>query len=181
MADDYPVLIEEARKIPAIIRMVLQGLLAERVPIRDMLTILETTIDKQAQNMDIDIIIEHVRAKLARVITQTFADSDGILKIIGFTTLDEEYLKSRIKNDQDYGQILALTAAESEKFTNALKDAIEKVKDKNIYCVLATDLKLRRVLVKEIRDLKARTPVISYAEIDPNAQYEFVGTIQPNF
>ena len=75
MSDDYPALIEEARKISSIVRMVLQALLAERVPIRDMLTILETTIDKHAMGMELDVIIEGVRTKLARVITQTFADS----------------------------------------------------------------------------------------------------------
>lgn len=181
MSDDYPALIEEARKISSIVRMVLQALLAERVPIRDMLTILETTIDKHAMDMELDVIIEGVRTKLARVITQTFADSDGVLKFIGFTPLDEEYLKARIKNDPDYGQVLALTAAESEKFTLGLKNAIEAMKEKNIYGVIATDVKLRRVMVKEVRDLKARIPVVSYAEIDPNAKYEQVGIISPNF
>lgn len=181
MSDDYPALIEEARKISSIVRMVLQALLAERVPIRDMLTILETTIDKHALGLELDVIIEGVRTKLARVITQTFADSDGVLKFIGFTPLDEEYLKARIKNDPDYGQVLALTAAESEKFTLGLKNAIEAMKEKNIYGVIATDVKLRRVMVKEVRDLKARIPVVSYAEIDPNAKYEQVGIISPNF
>lgn len=181
MSDDYPALIEEARKISSIVRMVLQALLAERVPIRDMLTILETTIDKHAMDMELDVIIEGVRTKLARVITQTFADSDGVLKFIGFTPLDEEYLKARIKNDPDYGQVLALTAAESEKFTLGLKNAIEAMKEKNIYGVIATDVKLRRVMVKEVRDIKARIPVISYAEIDPNAKFEQVGLISPNF
>lgn len=181
LSDDYPALIEEARKISSIIRMVLQALLAERVPIRDMLTILETTIDKHALGLDLDVIIEGVRARLARVITQTFADSDGVLKIIGFSPLDEEYLKARIKNDPDYGQVLALTAAESEQFTLGLKNAIEAMKEKNIYGVIATDVKLRRVMVKEVRDIKARIPVISYAEIDPNAKFEQVGLISPNF
>lgn len=181
MSDDYPALIEEARKISSIIRMVLQALLAERVPIRDMLTILETTIDKHALGLDLDVIIEGVRARLARVITQTFADSDGVLKIIGFSPLDEEYLKARIKNDPDYGQVLALTATESEQFTLGLKNAIEAMKEKNIYGVIATDVKLRRVMVKEVRDIKARIPVISYAEIDPNAKFEQVGLISPNF
>lgn len=181
MSDDYPALIEEARKISSIIRMVLQALLAERVPIRDMLTILETTIDKHALGLDLDVIIEGVRARLARVITQTFADSDGVLKIIGFSPLDEEYLKARIKNDPDYGQVLALTVTESEQFTLGLKNAIEAMKEKNIYGVIATDVKLRRVMVKEVRDIKARIPVISYAEIDPNAKFEQVGLISPNF
>lgn len=181
LSDDYPALIEEARKISSIIRMVLQVLLAERVPIRDMLTILETTIDKHALGLDLDVIIEGVRARLARVITQTFADSDGVLKIIGFSPLDEEYLKARIKNDPDYGQVLALTATESEQFTLGLKNAIEAMKEKNIYGVIATDVKLRRVMVKEVRDIKARIPVISYAEIDPNAKFEQVGLISPNF
>lgn len=181
MSDDYPALIEEARKISSIIRMVLQALLAERVPIRDMLTILETTIDKHALGLDLDVIIEGVRARLARVITQTFADSDGVLKIIGFSPLDEEYLKARIKNDPDYGQVLAFTATESEQFTLGLKNAIEAMKEKNIYGVIATDVKLRRVMVKEVRDIKARIPVISYAEIDPNAKFEQVGLISPNF
>ena len=104
-----------------------------------------------------------------------------MLKFIGFTPLDEEYLKARIKNDPDYGQVLALTAAESKKFTLGLKNAIEAMKEKNIYGVIATDVKLRRVMVKEVRDLKARIPVVSYAEIDPNAKYEQVGIISPNF
>lgn len=181
LSDDYPALIEEARKISSVIRMVLQALLQERVPIRDMLTILETTIDKQAQGLELDIIIEQVRARLARVITQSFADSDGVLKMIGFPPLDEEYLKARVKNDPDYGQVLALTTAESEKFVAALTKAIEEMKDKNIYGVIATDPKLRRVLVREVRDIKARIPVISYAEIDPQAKFEYVGAITPNF
>lgn len=182
MVDDYPALIEEARKIPAIIRMVLQRLLHEKIPIKDMISILETTIDKNSQNADIDIIVEHVRAKLARVITHTFASDDGVLKILTFAPMDEEYLKNRVKIDPEYGRVLELNAGESQKLIDAITAQSNVFLSKGISpLVIVVDPKIRQLLAKRMEDFRINIIVLSTAEIDLNSKYEFLGSIEPHF
>lgn len=180
MAEDYPALIEEARKIPAMIRSVLQKLLSEQVPIRDMLTILETIVDKQ--NMDIDLVVENVRSKLARVITHTFAAEDGSLKILTFAPLDEEFLNSKIRIDPDFGLILELSTGETQKLLEACESKVGEIKAKNIlHFVVIAGPKLRRPLYNKLKELRIDVVLLSSAEIDINSKYEFVGIIEPNF
>ena len=180
MAEDYPALIEEARKIPAMIRSVLQKLLSEQVPIRDMLTILETIVDKQ--NMDIDLVVENVRSKLARVITHTFAADDGSLKILTFAPLDEEYLNSKIRIDPDFGLILELSTGETQKLLEACESKVGELKAKNIlHFVIVAGPKLRRPLYNKLKELRIDVVLLSSAEIDINSKYEFVGIIEPSF
>lgn len=180
MAEDYPALIEEARKIPAMIRSVLQKLLSEQVPIRDMLTILETIVDKQ--NMDIDLVVENVRSKLARVITHTFAADDGSLKILTFAPLDEEYLNSKIRIDPDFGLILELSTGETQKLLETCESKVGELKAKNIlHFVIVAGPKLRRPLYNKLKELRIDVVLLSSAEIDINSKYEFVGIIEPSF
>lgn len=180
MAEDYPALIEEARKIPAMIRSVLQKLLSEQVPIRDMLTILETIVDKQ--NMDIDLVVENVRSKLARVITHTFAADDGSLKILTFAPLDEEYLNSKIRIDPDFGLILELSTGETQKLLEACESKVGELKAKNIlHFVIVAGPKLRCPLYNKLKELRIDVVLLSSAEIDINSKYEFVGIIEPSF
>ncbi|WP_455940114.1 flagellar biosynthesis protein FlhA [Helicobacter fennelliae] len=182
MAEDYPALIEEARKIPALIRLVLQRLLYEKIPIRDMLSILETTIDKQAQNMDIDTIVECVRAKLARVITHTFASDDGVLKILTFAPMDEEYLKNRVRISEEYGKSLDLNAGEAQKLIDAITSKANSFLEKGLgHCVLVVDPLLRQPMFRKIQDFRLDVIVLSTAEIDINSKYEFIGLVEPHF
>ncbi len=181
MAPDYPALIEEARKIPSIIRQVLQRLLYENIPIRDMVSILETTIDKQAQNIDVETIVEHVRSKLARVITHTFAGDDGVLRILTFAPLDEEYLKNRVKIDPEYGRMLELNTGESQKLIDSISTQVQNFLAKNIHCVIVVDPKIRQVMAKKMQDFRINAIVLSSAEIDIDSKYEFLGVIEPHF
>ncbi len=177
MANDYPALIEEARKIPAIIRMVLQQLLQDKIPIRDMLSILETTIDHHQSGFD--VIIEAVRCKLARVITHTFADQDGTLKILTLAPLDEEFLKNRIVMDNSRS-ILSLNLTESEKIKDALLAKLNPFLAQHIRPVLVVEPINRLPLDRKIKELRIGKDisVLSFAEIDPDSQYEFLGMVE---
>ena len=98
-----PQLVEEA--FPnvvsyAMLEKILCNLLKEGIPIKDMGTIVETTVDALAITHDVDLITESVRAQLKRTITHRFCE-DGRLSVI---TLDAEVEKkivaSLTKNDQ---------------------------------------------------------------------------------
>jgi flagellar biosynthesis protein FlhA len=59
---------------------VLQRLLREGVPVRDLVTILETLADAGETTKDIEVLTEHVRRALSTVIAQQFADADGTVR-----------------------------------------------------------------------------------------------------
>ena len=69
---------------------VVQNLLQEQVPVRDMLTIMETLADWAPTNKKIDILSEHVRQALARTISTLYQAEDGQLHVL---TLDQKVEK----------------------------------------------------------------------------------------
>lgn len=184
MAKDYPIVVEDVKKVASIglIQQVLKNLLHERVPIKDMLSILETIADiAPLVGGNIDIITEQVRARLSRVITNTFKDSDGILKLLTFNSTSEQYLLDRLKDNQGQRQLL-LNVSETNALIEAVSQEATKVLQKNIApVVIIVDPLLRKVLADKMEQFGLDVVILSHAEIDPNAKFEIVGTIEVNF
>ena len=134
-----PQLVEEA--FPnvvsyAMLEKILCNLLKEGIPIKDMGTIVETTVDALAITHDVDLITESVRAQLKRTITHRFCE-DGRLSVI---TLDAEVEKkivaSLTKNDQ--GVYLALGPDLMQKLLSQLNEHIKKFSELSQKPILLT-------------------------------------------
>ncbi|MWV61984.1 flagellar biosynthesis protein FlhA [Helicobacter saguini] len=188
---EYPEAIAEAKKVPtSLIRKVLQNLLHEGVPIKDMLTILETITDvaPMVQN-DESIVTEQVRAHLSRVITSTFKSEDGTLKLVNISMDTETHLLNKVKEHN--GAILLLNPNEMQKLISAIEQECVRVVQRNISPVIfVVDPKLRKPLYSRIEQFKLDSVagkggngivVLSNAEIDPNVTFEIVGTLQVDF
>jgi len=81
----HPALVEEAvpQKVPlGILHRVLQRLLKERVPIRNLVTILETLADASEHTKDPEALTEHVRRSLSHVIWELYQTDDGVVEAI---------------------------------------------------------------------------------------------------
>ncbi|HET9986167.1 MAG TPA: flagellar biosynthesis protein FlhA [Longimicrobiales bacterium] len=81
----YPALVEEV--VPAkvslgVLHRVLQRLLRERVPIRDLVTILEAIADAAELTKDPEALTEHVRRALGKAIAEQFADDSGTIHVL---------------------------------------------------------------------------------------------------
>lgn len=174
--DSYPTIIEEANKIPTgTIRQVLQELLQEKIPIRDMLTILETITDLagSVQN-NVAILVEHVRSRLARTITNLFKSEDGNLKLLIFSNETESALISKIK-DQGTSPMLLLTINETQKLKEAIEAHMISVMQNGISPVIfLVDSKLRRPLYDKMEQFKIEIVVLSHTELDPNVNFEIL-------
>nr|WP_181882217.1 flagellar biosynthesis protein FlhA [Helicobacter aurati] len=184
LESEYPTAIEEAKKVPSsVIRSVLQALLHEGIPIKDMLTILETITDIApiVQN-DIPIIVEHVRAKLARVITNVFKAEDGNFKFLTFSDASTEFLKSKLK-DQHGNKILLLNTTEMQKLIDSVRQESLKLVQRNIApVVLVVDSNIRASLSLQLEQFGVDSVVVlSHAEIDPNTSFEVMGIIDIPF
>jgi len=105
----YPAVVEELT--PALmglgdIQKVLHNLLKERVPIRNLVTILETLADNIKSNKNIDSLTTYCRQGLARIITKTYQTPKGIIAAI---TLDPA-LEQRIADSIQYAEQGAFTS-----------------------------------------------------------------------
>ncbi len=177
--NDYPVVVDDLLKVANIglIQRVFKALLHERIPLKDMITILETMADVAEYTKSVDIITEHVRAKLSRIITQLYTSPDGIIKLLTFDTMSEQMMleKSQERDGMrqlllNVGEINGLSQATSQKATELLQTGISPI-------IVIVDPKLRRPLAEIYERFSLEIVTLSHAEIDSNAKFEVLGSI----
>lgn len=174
LSENYPAIVEDAKKVaPGVIRGVLQELLREQIPIKDLLSILEAVTDvASALQNSVPAITDYVRTKLSRVIFKVF-ETDGVLKILTLSTESEQFLLDKLRD----GENLMLNTVEMQKMLDATSEACVKVLERNLTPILIVDPKLRRALATKLSQFKIDAVVLSHAELDVNARYEIMGTI----
>lgn len=173
-----PQLVEEA--FPnvvsyAMLEKILCNLLKEGIPIKDMGTIVETTVDALAITHDVDLITESVRAQLKRTITHRFCE-DGRLSVI---TLDAEVEKkivaSLTKNDQ--GVYLALGPDLIQKLLSQLNEHIKKFSELSQKPILLTSHIIRIYLSRLLEQFYPDLTVLSFNEVITSVQIQALGNI----
>ncbi len=179
LKDDYPVIIDDVLKVASIglIQRVLKQLLHEKIPLKDMLTILETIADVAEYTKNVELITEQVRARLARVITQMYMGDDGVIRLLTFDTQTEQMLLQKA-TDQDgvknlmlsVGEINALIQATSAKAAEVLQKGISPV-------IIIVDPQIRKAVAEIYERFSLDVVVLSHAEIDSNAKFEVLGSI----
>ena len=181
-AKDYPVVVGEASKIPmSIIIRVLRDLLHEKIPIKDLPTILESITDTYPiLQDDTEAIVEQVRSRLARTITDIFKAEDGNLKLFTLSLATEQYLIDRLK-EQPGGKNFVLHSNDVQKLIDSIQEEDMKLKQKNIMPVLLVDYRIRKPLVKLLEPFRLSLTILGNAEIDPHATFEVVGTLNIDF
>ena len=181
-AKDYPVVVGEASKIPmSVIIRVLRELLHEKIPIKDLPTILESITDTYPiLQDDTDSIVEQVRSRLARTITDIFKAEDGNLKIFTLSLATEQYLIDRLK-EQPGGKNFVLHSNEVQKLIDSIQEESLKLIQKNMTPVLLVDYRIRKPLVKLLEPFRVNITILGNAEIDPHATFEVVGTLNIEF
>jgi flagellar biosynthesis protein FlhA len=176
----YPVVVEDVLKVASVglIQRVLKALLAEKIPIKDMLTILETISDVAEVTKNVDIITEQVRARLARVITNQYKDEQGVLKLVTLAAPTEQKLLEHLQERDglkelmlNIGQINALVQKVSNEAAAVLQRGVAPV-------ILIVDPALRKALSDIFKKFNLDIVVLSHAEVDPSAKFEVLSSIE---
>jgi flagellar biosynthesis protein FlhA len=158
------------------VQKVLQVLLEERVPIRDMETILETLGDWGARTQDLEVLGEYARNALARTICAQYRDEDGRLRCITLEPGLEDTINRHIERS-DRGSFLTLPPTLASQIVNAISQQLQKVLELGgfpvILCSPQIRLSLRRLLVPSIPNIV----VLAYNEIVQGVQIESVGMV----
>ena len=177
---DYPVVVEDTLKIAPIslIQKVLKSLLKDSIPIKDLLTILEALSDIAEVSKNLDMIIEHVRAALARVITSLYTDAQGQLNFYILETSVQQRLMDAVQY-KDGAYHLMINVAQTSAIVQALRQAKEKRPISHqgpmIVCV---EPSLRKFIANICANFAIDIVVLSFAEISPNTPFETVGVVE---
>ncbi|MBN2781998.1 MAG: flagellar biosynthesis protein FlhA [Campylobacterales bacterium] len=177
--NDYPVIIDDVLKVANIglIQRVLKALLHEKIPLKDMLTILETIADIAEYTKNVDIITEQVRAKLSRIITQMYASQDGVIRLLTFDTNSEQLMMEK-SQEKDGVRNLLLNVGEINKLIQATSEKAAQMLQKGISpIVIIVDPSLRRSVAEIFERFSLDVVVLSHAEIDSNASFEVLGSV----
>jgi flagellar biosynthesis protein FlhA len=158
------------------IQRVLQLLLAERVSIRDLGTILEGIAEVVGATRSPREIVEHVRQRLARQICAQYTGPNGVLPIVTLSPAWESaFLESLVGQGEE--RQLAMQPSKLGEFVTAVRDRFEDAARQGEMPVLVTSAQARPYVRSIIERFRRETPVISQAEIHTRARLKTVGSV----
>ncbi|HEY3934413.1 MAG TPA: flagellar biosynthesis protein FlhA [Gemmatimonadales bacterium] len=170
LRETHPALIDDLipnRLSLGTLHRVLQRLLREGLPVRDLVTILETLADNADTSKDPEVLTEHVRRALSNVVAQLFADTDGCVRGITIGPRLESALMQlfapRATRDGaiplEPDQLTALLRTLGELVTAARRDGRARP--------LITPPALRTGVRRLVEPILPELPVISLGELPP--------------
>ncbi|HET6184159.1 MAG TPA: flagellar biosynthesis protein FlhA [Acetobacteraceae bacterium] len=159
------------------VQRVLQALLAERVSIRDLPTILEGVQEACAANIRATAgIVAHVRVRLARQISDSHTAPGGYLPIIPLSPDWETSFAEALTGPPEDRQ-LAMAPTRLQEFMQKLRAAFDSASGAGETPVLLTSGGIRAHVRAVVERIRPNTAVLAQAEIHPRARIRTVATI----
>jgi flagellar biosynthesis protein FlhA len=158
------------------IQRVLQLLLAERISIRDLPTILEGIADAIVFTRNPTYLVEHVRARLARQICAQHTSPAGYLPLIALSPKWEQaFAESIVGQGED--KSLAMQPSKLSEFITLIRERFEDAAREGEAPVLVTSPTVRPFVRSIVERFRTQTSVLSQSEIHPRARLKTVGGI----
>ncbi len=180
LKDKYAAVVDEL--VPDVlsvgeVQKVLQNLLRERVPVRNLVTILETLADYGGMTKDVDVLTEYVRSRLAREICATHQLPDGALAVM---TLDPE-VEETIQRSIHRGERTSYAVLPPD-VTLRLKEGLDaevgKAATLGYQPILLASPRVRTYLKKLVDPFFPSLVVLSHSEITPGIKLRSIGTVR---
>ncbi|MBZ7940278.1 flagellar biosynthesis protein FlhA [Campylobacter molothri] len=178
--NDYPIIVEGALSVApvSLIQKILKDLLKYHIPIKDMLTILESVSDIAEISKSFDMIIEHVRASLARMITNMYLDDKGNLDIFILDSASSAVLMENVQF-RDGSYHLPLSVAQTGVLVDTLRAEVAAVSNGRIKpFILCVEPQLRKFIADICYNFNINIVVLSFAEIAENTNFNTEGIIK---
>jgi flagellar biosynthesis protein FlhA len=158
------------------VQRVLQLLLAERVSIRDLPTILEGIADGLSFTRNPSYLVEHVRTRLARQICAQHTSPNGYLPLIALSAKWEQAFAESIIG-QGEEKSLAMAPSRLSEFITLIRERFEDAAREGEAPVLVTSPAVRPFVRSIVERFRTQTTVLSQSEIHPRARLKTVGGI----
>jgi flagellar biosynthesis protein FlhA len=182
LKEDYPALVTSV--IPEVLSLgtlqkILQALLAERVPVRNLATIVETASDYAAATKEADVLAEYVRMALKRQITESNKDNKGRINVFTLDPALEQQLADSVQNTKQ-GLMLVLDPHMTEKLLIGMGREADKMQATGLTPVCICSPNVRLALRRLTEAGHPGLVILSYNEIMPNVEIVSTGMVRLN-
>lgn len=182
LKDTHPTVVDEL--VPGLMSLgnvvrVLQNLLRERVPVRDLLTIVETLADVAPAVKAPDMQTEYVRQALARTISRQYQTPQGDLPMITIGPSVEQLITDALQRT-DQGTFAALEPAAAQDIVERIAGQIERFSTMDQQPVVVCSAPVRPHLKRLIDQFVPNLVVLSYNEIVNTVRIQPLGTVEIN-
>ena len=158
---------------PALVHQVLEHLLREQVPIRDLETILETLADYAGRTQNPVLLTEYVRSALARAICQRHRDAQRVLRVLTLDPDLEDLIAAGV-DFNDTGLIVKLSLATSDAIRQSVTETLAATEASLVLTTSsAVRLGLRHITVTAF----PRLTILSLNDISRDTQVESLGQV----
>jgi len=158
------------------LQRVLQNLLGERVSIRDLPTILEGVQEACGYTRNVTMITEHVRARLARQISDSNTGENGYIPIVTLSPQWEQAFSESLVGDGDDRQ-LSMAPSKLKEFITAVRGVFDRQAVMGEAPVLLTSPGVRPFVRSIVERFRASTIVMSQNEVHPKAKIKTLGQV----
>jgi len=180
LKEDYPALVDSV--IPELVPLgtlqkVLQAMLRERIPVRDLATIVETVSDYIGATKEADILAEYVRMSLKRQITEIYKDNEGRINVFTIDPAIEQQLSESVQNTKQ-GLMLVLEPAMTEAILEKIGEEVSKMENGGQVAICICSPNIRLALRRLVEASYPNLAIISYNEILPNVEIVSTGLVR---
>jgi len=153
------------------IQKVLKRLLRERIPINNLITILETLADYCRETTNIDVLTEYCRAALSEIITHKFITEDNELVVVMMDSSLESQLIEQAQQGNLNSNTLGLEPNRIEPLYKKAATTFERMIRQGYDPILLTSPILRHTLFEFLAPILPEINVLSYNDITQNVQF----------
>lgn len=160
------------------IQKVLQNLIREQIPIRDLVTIFEALADYGKMSRSVDFLTERAREALSRLISLKIQGPDGVITAATLSPNWEQKITAGVDGDLARGWQLNLDPREVQRMIAAISKAMDLMIAKNLPPVLLVHPDVRLIVRRLIEGSITNIFVVSYNEITRGVQIKTVGMVE---
>ena len=158
------------------IQKILQNLLWENIPIKNLVLILETLADHAGRTQDQTILTEYVRQGLSRQISNQFTDENNNLNVFTIDPQKEEKLANSLEQS-DQGNYLSLEPAEAQNLINNIVQQAKQLLEQGDEPILLTSPMIRRPIKEMVHRTFSDLTVLSFNELESDVDLQVQGVV----
>jgi flagellar biosynthesis protein FlhA len=181
---DYPAVVEELTPelLPTgSVQKVLQNLLREGIPVRDLVTILESLADYGRVTKNVDVLTEYVRHSLSETIARLYADAKGMIHAIAMDPRLEQTITTALQNQREASPSLGLSPQAIQSIHGSLIRNIEALRSHGYTPVILCAATVRPYFYRLIHTAFPGVTVLSFTELPPDTEVEFLGKLEADY
>ena len=178
LKESYPAVVEDL--VPNVltigeIQQVLQNLLAERIPIRDLVTILEALANQAGATRDPELLTEYARAALARSISAQYGGEEKRLHVITLSPALEELIAGGLQAETSQ---IVLEPPVAQQLLSELSQQMEQLAQRGRRPVLLCASRLRRPLRRLTERALPSLSIVSFNEVTADVDVQAEGVVE---